>query len=215
MMRLRRLATCYVAIIVGSALVVVVEPLVAEKSHTSVVQGGMKYELMKRTRTTKSRESSSLLSSTNCASSFLKVRKSRDVEEDITLVSSSRRAVLGVAVSTGLMCWGRINLQPAKANDNDDDVIGIRQPSSTTATAVAMTTTVLADAATTPAAPTVAAVEWKVIFQKASQKAWSGGRAGASAAVVQVSSLMWLRTSMNYQYRYGGNLQSSLQTLWN
>ena len=26
---------------------------------------------------------------------------------------------------------------------------------------------------------------------------------------------MWLRTSMNYQYRYGGNLTSSLQTLWN
>ena len=27
--------------------------------------------------------------------------------------------------------------------------------------------------------------------------------AGAAAAVVQVCSLMWLRTSMNYQYRYG------------
>ena len=25
---------------------------------------------------------------------------------------------------------------------------------------------------------------------------------------------MWLRTSMNYQYRYGGNLVSSLQTLY-
>jgi hypothetical protein len=32
--------------------------------------------------------------------------------------------------------------------------------------------------------------------------------------VVQVVTLMWLRTSMNYQYRYGGNLKSSLETLW-
>ena len=58
------------------------------------------------------------------------------------------------------------------------------------------------------------AVDWNAIFQKASKKALGGGKAGASAAVVQVLSLMWLRTSMNYQYRYGGNLQSSLQTLW-
>ena len=60
----------------------------------------------------------------------------------------------------------------------------------------------------------VAVVDWNGVFQKAGKKALGGGRAGASAAVVQVCSLMWLRTSMNYQYRYGGNLQSSLQTLW-
>lgn len=41
-----------------------------------------------------------------------------------------------------------------------------------------------------------------------------GGKAGAAAAIVQVGSLMWLRTAMNYQYRYGGNLSSSLETLW-
>lgn len=57
-------------------------------------------------------------------------------------------------------------------------------------------------------------VEWDSILTKASKKALGGGKAGASAAVVQVLSLMWLRTSMNYQYRYGGNLTSSLQTLW-
>jgi hypothetical protein len=48
---------------------------------------------------------------------------------------------------------------------------------------------------------------------KASTKALGGGKAGALAAVVQVISLMWLRTAMNYQYRYGGNLASSLKTL--
>lgn len=59
-----------------------------------------------------------------------------------------------------------------------------------------------------------AAVDWSAIFQKAGKKALGGGKAGASAAVVQVLSLMWLRTSMNYQYRYGGNLSESLQKLW-
>lgn len=64
-----------------------------------------------------------------------------------------------------------------------------------------------ADAANTP-------IDLKTILQKASKKAVGGGKAGASAAVVQVLSLMWLRTSLNFQYRYGGNLQSSLKTLW-
>ncbi len=52
------------------------------------------------------------------------------------------------------------------------------------------------------------------VISKASKKALSGGKAGASASVVQVLSLMWLRTSMNYQYRYGGTLNSSLDTLY-
>mmetsp|Transcript_51291 Transcript_51291/g.59299 ORF Transcript_51291/g.59299 Transcript_51291/m.59299 type:complete len:431 (+) Transcript_51291:85-1377(+) len=55
------------------------------------------------------------------------------------------------------------------------------------------------------------AVKWNSIFLKAI----GGGKAGASAAVVQVMSLMWLRTSMNRQYRYGGDLVSSLKELWN
>ena len=36
-------------------------------------------------------------------------------------------------------------------------------------------------------------------------KAIGGGASGALAGVVQVSSLMWLRTAMNYQYANGGN----------
>ena len=58
------------------------------------------------------------------------------------------------------------------------------------------------------------AVDWSTVFSKASKRALGGGKAGASAAVVQVCSLMWMRTAMNYQYRYGGNLVTSLQTLW-
>lgn len=63
-------------------------------------------------------------------------------------------------------------------------------------------------------AATAPPIDWNAIYQKASKKALGGGKAGASAAVVQVLSLMWLRTSMNRQYRYGGDLLSSLKTLW-
>lgn len=52
------------------------------------------------------------------------------------------------------------------------------------------------------------------ILSSAGRKAFRGGYAGALAAVVQVCSLMWLRTVMNYQYRYGGNMRTSLRKLW-
>ncbi|KAL3911334.1 MAG: hypothetical protein SGARI_001696 [Bacillariaceae sp.] len=73
------------------------------------------------------------------------------------------------------------------------------------------TNELLASAAAT-ASP---AVDWQAILQKASKRALGGGKAGATAAVVQVLSLMWLRTSMNYQYAKGGDLGSSLKELWN
>ena len=48
------------------------------------------------------------------------------------------------------------------------------------------------------------------ILSDAYSKAISGGLAGSSAMVVQVTSLMWLRTTMNYQYRNGGTMYYSL-----
>merc|ERR1712216_392726 len=42
------------------------------------------------------------------------------------------------------------------------------------------------------------------ILEKASARAFRGGLAGMGAMVIQVFSFMWLRTTMNYQYRYGG-----------
>jgi len=51
------------------------------------------------------------------------------------------------------------------------------------------------------------------ILYKASQRALGGGLGGAVAGVCQVLTLMWLRTAMNYQYRHGGSLRTTLRTL--
>ncbi len=60
----------------------------------------------------------------------------------------------------------------------------------------------------------VAAIDLQAILAKASGKALEGGTAGASAAAVQVLSLMWLRTAMNYQYRYGTSTSEALSLLY-
>lgn len=52
------------------------------------------------------------------------------------------------------------------------------------------------------------------ILNKAATKALNGGTAGASAAAIQVVSLMWLRTAINYQYRYGMNTTTALKDLY-
>jgi hypothetical protein len=45
-------------------------------------------------------------------------------------------------------------------------------------------------------------------------RALSGGLAGATAVTFQISSLMWLRTTMNYQYRYGMSMRHAVSTLF-
>lgn len=57
------------------------------------------------------------------------------------------------------------------------------------------------------------AVDFQEIFRVALKQALGGGMAGAGAAVIQVVSLMWLNTALNYQYRHGGDLRSTLATL--
>jgi len=52
------------------------------------------------------------------------------------------------------------------------------------------------------------------ILKKSCDKALGGGISGFSAMFFQVSSLMWLRTTMNYQYRYGGGFVESLNKLY-
>ncbi|GMH87646.1 hypothetical protein TrVE_jg2643 [Triparma verrucosa] len=52
------------------------------------------------------------------------------------------------------------------------------------------------------------------ILRKAGKKALGGGLPGAAAGLVQVLSLMWLRTIMNYQYRYGTGTLAAIRTLY-
>ena len=46
-------------------------------------------------------------------------------------------------------------------------------------------------------------------------KALRSGFSGSLAMFIQVCALMWLRTTMNYQYRYGGSLQEVMKILYN
>lgn len=52
------------------------------------------------------------------------------------------------------------------------------------------------------------------IMALAGKKALSGGVPGMVAMAIQVLSLMWLRTTINYQYRYGTSTLEALKTLY-
>ncbi|KAL7551650.1 hypothetical protein ACHAWF_014835 [Thalassiosira exigua] len=52
------------------------------------------------------------------------------------------------------------------------------------------------------------------VLAKAFRRAVGGGVPGAVAGMVQVLSLMWLRTVINYQYRYGSSFLQALTTLY-
>ena len=45
-------------------------------------------------------------------------------------------------------------------------------------------------------------------------KSFKSGISGAGAMTVQVSTLMWLRTIMNYQYNHGGDIKSTVKKLY-
>jgi len=53
-----------------------------------------------------------------------------------------------------------------------------------------------------------------VILAKAGRRALGGGLSGAAAGVVQVLLLMWLRTTMNYQYRHGTRAAETFRVLY-
>lgn len=46
------------------------------------------------------------------------------------------------------------------------------------------------------------------------RRALGGGLAGAGAMLVQVSTLMWMRTTVMYQYRYGSSTSEALRALY-
>jgi hypothetical protein len=52
------------------------------------------------------------------------------------------------------------------------------------------------------------------IIKEAGKKALSGGIAGGLAMSINVLTLMWLRTTVNYQYRHGTNMRTALKTIY-
>lgn len=70
------------------------------------------------------------------------------------------------------------------------------------------------EAASTGAAAAAVVTDPQEILNKALKRAIGGGVSGALAGVAQVLLLMWLRTTMNYQYRNGGTTREALAALY-
>eukprot|EP00607_Mallomonas_marina_P005558 CAMPEP_0182427398 /NCGR_PEP_ID=MMETSP1167-20130531/17142_1 /TAXON_ID=2988 /ORGANISM="Mallomonas Sp, Strain CCMP3275" /LENGTH=290 /DNA_ID=CAMNT_0024609601 /DNA_START=138 /DNA_END=1007 /DNA_ORIENTATION=- len=51
-------------------------------------------------------------------------------------------------------------------------------------------------------------------LNKAAARALQGGLAGAAAMAINVCSLMWIRTTINYQYRYGTSTTQAFKNLY-
>jgi len=52
------------------------------------------------------------------------------------------------------------------------------------------------------------------VLKKAAARAGQGGLAGAAAMGINVCTLMWIRTAINYQYRYGTSTMTAFKTLY-
>jgi len=57
--------------------------------------------------------------------------------------------------------------------------------------------------------------DFSEILKKAKDDALKGGIPGMAAMFAQVTTLMWMRTTLNYQYRYGMSMSTALKTLYN
>ncbi len=66
-----------------------------------------------------------------------------------------------------------------------------------------------------PPQPPSAQVTFSEILKKAGKSGIGGGIPGAIAGIIQVLTLMWLRTVMNYQCRYGSTFLQSVRSLYN
>lgn len=65
-----------------------------------------------------------------------------------------------------------------------------------------------------PADPPVPKLDFHAILKKAAKRALGGGIGGLVAGIVQVLCLMWLRTTMNYQYRHGSSTMQAMRALY-
>ena len=55
---------------------------------------------------------------------------------------------------------------------------------------------------------------FREIIDKSAASAMRGGLAGGLAMGANIGCLMWLRTTMNYQYRYGTSMGTAIKTLY-
>jgi hypothetical protein len=62
--------------------------------------------------------------------------------------------------------------------------------------------------------PKVSTVDTTAVMWKALSRAAGGGLAGSAAMSIQVLSLMWMRTTMNYQYKYGTSTREAFKRLY-
>ena len=113
----------------------------------------------------------------------------------------------------------------APAQDDETDALLLTQPPpSAAAAAVSASLSLLAIAASfslvepvhaaSATAAATAVLPPSIIFETAAKKALGGGISGFFAGIVQVLLLMWLRTTMNYQYRNGGSTRDALAALY-
>ena len=99
------------------------------------------------------------------------------------------------------------------ANRAPVQLFGMATPQLLMATVMFSSTLVFANAQVAAAAAPAAAaatMSFKEIMAKAGKKALGGGISGLIAGVIQVITLMWLRTTMNYQYRYGTGTREAI-----
>lgn len=62
--------------------------------------------------------------------------------------------------------------------------------------------------------PSSSPLNLRNVISRAKQKAISGGLSGLIAGAIQVVTLMWLRTTVNYQYRYGVSMATAIRELY-
>ncbi len=65
-----------------------------------------------------------------------------------------------------------------------------------------------------PEVPKKKEIDTAGILKKALRRAGEGGIAGAAAMAINVCSLMWIRTTINYQYRYGTSTMTAFKSLY-
>ena len=76
------------------------------------------------------------------------------------------------------------------------------------------TATMTSSAAEIPAKKEKPKQKLSEVLKMAGKKALGGGIAGALAMVVQVLALMWMRTTINFQHKYGMSTSEAMSTLY-